>query len=194
MAEVTGPIHRNDDQEQRTTYRVTIEDATGEEHTHEWDGPTGGPLEHQGDRDPPQSAIDPIAFDELGGEIITRENIDDLDRDDQEGVDELEDVPTTTWMDREIPETIGDWELDKTDDKKALWEWERKRMDGGTFIIVVNESAEKPGTWQATAGNMDLLERKELTPDRVELDQALDAAIDAMQGTEERNPERVEEL
>jgi hypothetical protein len=70
MAEVTGPIHRNDDEhsEQRTTYRVTITDATNEEHTHEWEGPTGGPLEHQGDRDPPDSAVEAIV-DELPDDV-----------------------------------------------------------------------------------------------------------------------------
>jgi hypothetical protein len=52
--------HRNEDDEQRTRLTVETEDAVGNTHEHDFEGPHGGPLEYEGDGDPSDAMIEAV--------------------------------------------------------------------------------------------------------------------------------------
>lgn len=52
--------HYGNPPEQRTVLTTTITDATGEEYTHEFECPPGGPYEYAGESEPPTSALEAV--------------------------------------------------------------------------------------------------------------------------------------
>lgn len=75
--------HHGSDYEQTTTLRATVEDATGKEHTHEFQGPPDGPYEYAGNGEPSAAALREVYDHVDDPDVVAHDHPDDGDEGDE---------------------------------------------------------------------------------------------------------------
>lgn len=74
--------HHGSDDNQTTTLRATVEDATGTAYQYEFQGPPGGPYEYAGDGDPSAAALRAVYEHVDDPDTIAHDHPDDGDEGD----------------------------------------------------------------------------------------------------------------